>query len=150
MEWLDKLIFSLSRHKHPLPKHRVLKTTPFEDNLPKLILETKPVQKPWGEYLDLLREPGCVVKKIMVNPGQRPSLQSHEGRDEFWVIVEGEARVEVEGFIHNLKTKDTVFIERKAKHRVTNVGKEPLVFIETQLGNCSEDDIVRYEDDYGR
>jgi mannose-6-phosphate isomerase-like protein (cupin superfamily) len=115
------------------------------------------VDKPWGYYKVLHKEPGYQIKEIMVKSGQRLSLQSHKHRDEHWVIIQGYASI-VNGtdLLGNLlsygkKAGEYIFIRRGKKHRVKNVQQEDLIFIEIQTGDyLEEDDIVRYEDDYDR
>jgi mannose-1-phosphate guanylyltransferase/mannose-6-phosphate isomerase len=107
--------------------------------------------RPWGSYSNLREEDGYKVKVIQVDPGQQFSYQSHNKRSEHWVIVKGEAIVILEGKDHRLKTGDYIFIPRGAKHRMKNEGKVPVEFVEVQAGPyLGEDDIIRYEDDYGR
>jgi mannose-1-phosphate guanylyltransferase len=114
------------------------------------------VMRQWGRYDVLVDEPKYKAKKITVKPGQRLSLQSHEHRDEYWVIVQGVGDMTLGSDPCNLSTYvvrrgSTVNIVKNRLHRIANTGDEPLVFIETQLGDYTgEDDIVRYQDDYGR
>ena len=87
----------------------------------------------------------------MVLPGQRLSLQYHHHRAEQWTMVEGSAEVEIDGAVRAVAAGEHVHIPLGATHRIRNVGAEPLVFIEVQVGDVlDEDDIVRLEDDYGR
>ena len=106
--------------------------------------------RPWGSF-EILLDEGVKVKRIIVNPGQRLSYQSHNFRNEFWVITEGEADVTLNDDVINYKVNQVVEIPRLMKHRVQNNGKEKLVFIEVQTGTYfGEDDIIRLEDDYMR
>lgn len=108
-------------------------------------------QRPWGQYEVLLDEPTYKVKRIIVLPGQRLSLQMHHRRAEHWTIVVGEADVTVNEDTFRLAPGEHVYIPLEAKHRVANPGSAPLVFIEVQSGTYTgEDDIVRFSDDYGR
>lgn len=108
-------------------------------------------QRPWGSFTVLEKEQGFQVKKIVVDAGQRLSLQLHEHRDEHWVVVQGEGVVTIGESRIVVKKSERVFIPKKTKHRVENTQEEPLIFIEVQLGDyLEEDDIVRLEDDYGR
>ena len=94
--------------------------------------------------------PGAKVKRILVNPGHRLSLQSHQHRDEHWVVVRGVAEITLDNTVAQFGYGESVIIKRCTKHRLSCVGNEPTEIIEVQTGNsCSEDDIVRYEDDYG-
>ena len=107
--------------------------------------------RPWGYYVNVHEEPGFKLKKISVKPGKRLSLQSHEKRSEHWVIVKGIGKVQVGHDFHTLVPNQHVYIPKKVLHRIENVGTEELVFTETQVGEyLGEDDITRYEDDFGR
>jgi mannose-6-phosphate isomerase-like protein (cupin superfamily) len=106
--------------------------------------------RPWGRWEEYLNEPGYRVKRIIVNPGERLSLQKHEHRKEHWVVVRGEGIFTRNDEEIDVSEGDTCFIDVGDVHRIENDGEEPLVFIETQMGLCVEDDIIRMEDDYGR
>ena len=108
--------------------------------------------RPWGSFTTLTILPNCKVKKIEVSPNQRLSLQSHNYRDEHWVITNGIGIVQNGNYHIHVKENDYVFIPRETKHRITNCSETNcLQLIETQYGSyLEEDDIIRYEDDYGR
>ncbi len=107
--------------------------------------------RPWGWYETLSLGRRFQVKRIMVHPGAQLSLQSHVHRAEHWVVVEGTARVTVNEAVTLLTENQSVFIPLGAVHRMENPGKVPMYLIEVQSGAyLGEDDIVRYEDDYGR
>ena len=107
--------------------------------------------KPWGGFLVLEDGPTHKVKRIWVHPGQRLSYQKHLKRSEHWVILEGKARVILDGKEILLSQGEAVDIPLEAAHRIENVGDTRLTFIEVQWGEYfGEDDIVRLEDDYGR
>ena len=109
------------------------------------------VHRPWGSYQSLEESLGFQVKKIIVKPGQKLSLQYHHQRAEHWVIVAGIADVQIHEEIHRGKVGDTFFIPIEAKHRLSNPGDSDLTIIEVQQGEyLGEDDIVRLEDNYGR
>lgn len=109
------------------------------------------VEKPWGSYSDILRDKAYVLKTIAINPGQSLSLQRHFNRSEFWLVIEGEGNVQLGKLTHYIKEGQTVHIHRKEVHRATNTGSVPLVILELQYGpDCSEEDIERLEDNYGR
>lgn len=109
------------------------------------------VVKPWGSYTVLSEGEGFKVKKIVVKPGQRLSLQSHRHRNEHWVVVQGEATVQVGEEERVLRTNQNVYIGKEEKHRLSNYGTIELILIETQQGSYTgEDDIIRYEDIYDR
>jgi mannose-6-phosphate isomerase-like protein (cupin superfamily) len=111
--------------------------------------------RPWGTF-EILAFGGegeklYKVKRIVVNPGQRLSLQSHEKRGEKWVCADGIMTVENDSSIVNLNPGEHVTIAIGAKHRMSNNGEGPAVIIEIQTGSyLGEDDIKRYEDDYKR
>lgn len=106
--------------------------------------------RPWGRWEEYLNEPGYRVKRIIVHPGQRLSLQKHAHRKEHWVIARGQGRFTLDDAVRPVAEGDTVFIPIGGVHRIENDGDADLIIIETQLGLCLEDDIVRLEDDYGR
>ena len=111
----------------------------------------KTVSKPWGKYTVISESEIYKSKRIEVKQGKRLSLQSHKFRDELWTIVGGKAKVTLDDKEINLNYNDHVFIKKCQKHRIENCGQELLVFIEIQTGTYfGEDDIVRYQDDYGR
>jgi mannose-6-phosphate isomerase len=108
-------------------------------------------ERPWGHFCVLEDAVHHKVKRIVVSPGQRLSLQKHGRRREHWFVVEGEALVTLNGQDIHLATGDAVNILEEAWHRVQNLGEIPLVFIEVQTGDYfGEDDITRADDDYGR
>lgn len=106
--------------------------------------------RPWGRWEEYLNEPDYRVKRIIVNPGQRLSLQKHAHRKEYWVIASGKGQFTLDGTVQPVSTGDTLFIPVGGVHRIENDGDEDLIIIETQIGLCLEDDIIRLEDDYGR
>jgi mannose-6-phosphate isomerase len=111
----------------------------------------KKFKRPWGYYEILSDAPDHKVKRIVVAPDGRLSLQSHKLRNEHWFIVSGKGTASVDGKNHSLKTGCIVDIPRKSKHRVQNSSAENLVIIEVQTGKYfGEDDIERFADDYGR
>lgn len=107
--------------------------------------------RPWGSFTILADEQDHKVKRLVVKPGQRLSLQRHKHRCEHWLVVGGTARVTLNNTIIDLDPGESVEIERGDVHRVQNDGNVDVVFIEIQLGDYfGEDDIERLEDDYGR
>jgi len=109
--------------------------------------------RPWGWYQNIHEDEhsGYKVKIIHVDVGQRLSLQSHNSRSEHWVIVKGIAEVTVGNKTIVCKKDSQIYIPLKEIHRLKNIGYEDLEVIETQIGSyLGEDDIMRYEDDYGR
>jgi len=108
-------------------------------------------RRPWGEFVILDDGPAAKVKRITVDPGHRLSYQMHHKRSEHWVVVDGTAIVTLDGTDHTVEAGRTIEIPVGTAHRVRNDGANPLVFIEVQTGSYfGEDDIVRFEDDYGR
>jgi mannose-1-phosphate guanylyltransferase/mannose-6-phosphate isomerase len=109
------------------------------------------VYRPWGSYDGIESGPGFQVKRITVKPGASLSLQMHHRRAEHWVVVSGSARVTCDERVFDLGANQSTFIPLGSKHRLENVGDEPLELIEVQSGDyLGEDDIVRFEDIYGR
>lgn len=107
--------------------------------------------RPWGSYTVLESSERHKIKNIMVMPEKRLSLQLHHHRSEHWVVVKGMAQVEVDGRKFFLSPGESTFIKGGVKHRLSNPGKIPLEIIEVQLGDSvAEDDIVRFDDEYGR
>jgi len=107
--------------------------------------------RPWGSFEVLSDAPDHKVKRIVVRPGQRLSLQRHQLRAEHWFVVAGRAMVTVDHEEIVLDGGQAVDLPRGAWHRVANPGETDLVFIEVQTGEYfGEDDIERVEDDYGR
>lgn len=109
------------------------------------------VRRPWGSYVILEEGTGYKVKRIVVEPGHQLSLQLHRHRSEHWVFVRGEASVVCGDKAKTVQVNDRIFIPAGMKHRVVNTGEVPVEFIEVQHGHyLDEDDIVRFEDIYGR
>ncbi len=108
-------------------------------------------RRPWGSYTVLEEDRGFKVKRIEVLPGKRLSYQKHAQRAEHWFVVEGTAKVTLDGADITVRAGEAIDIPIGAAHRVENPGEGNLVFIEVQRGSyLGEDDIVRLHDDYGR
>lgn len=108
-------------------------------------------ERPWGKFEILLDSPETKVKKITVKPQQMLSYQFHYKRTEHWVIVSGTASVVLDGITYVYRPGQFLHIPKLIKHRVSNLGSEDLIIIETQTGEYfGEDDIVRLEDIYNR
>jgi mannose-1-phosphate guanylyltransferase len=111
----------------------------------------KTVSRPWGTYTVLEEGPRFKIKRIVVKPGASLSLQMHHHRSEHWVVVKGTAKVTNEDRQTMVYTNESTYIPAGNKHRLENPGKLELVLIEVQSGEyMGEDDIVRFEDKYGR
>jgi mannose-1-phosphate guanylyltransferase len=109
------------------------------------------VHRPWGTYTTLEQGDRFKMKRIEVKPGASLSLQMHHHRSEHWIVVTGMARVTNDDKEFNLATNESTFIRAGHNHRLANHGVIPLVLIEVQSGDyLGEDDIVRFEDTYGR
>lgn len=115
-------------------------------------------KRPWGSFYRLINTRTYWVKVLIVNPGQSLSLQSHEKRSETWICVKGEGKALIidypktlkNGNIHFLSPGSLVSIPTKTKHRLINDSDDLLRVVEIALGTPDEEDIIRYEDDYGR
>lgn len=107
--------------------------------------------RPWGYYVVLSDLDDHKVKRIIVYPGKRLSLQSHKRRSEHWMVVSGKGVVTLDSREVELSPGDSVDIPVGTRHRMTNRSDAPVVFVEIQTGDYfGEDDIERYEDDFGR
>lgn len=109
------------------------------------------VHRPWGTYEGIHAGTNFQVKHIVVKPGEKLSLQMHHHRAEHWIVVDGTALVTCDDRQFLLQANESTYIPLGAKHRLENPGKTPLQLIEVQSGSyLGEDDIVRFEDTYGR
>lgn len=108
--------------------------------------------RPWGHYKVLEEEKDTFkIKRITVNQGKRLSYQLHHHRGEHWIVVRGMAKVTVDGEEKFVRSGESIFFREGQKHRLENPGKTPLEIIEVQMGQyLEEDDIVRFDDEYGR
>tara|TARA_Y100000588_G_scaffold147530_1_gene161424 strand:- start:1028 stop:1381 length:354 start_codon:yes stop_codon:yes gene_type:complete len=108
-------------------------------------------KKPWGFFVTLHKEDGFIVKKIVVKPQHRLSLQRHLYRNEHWHVINGKGELQLEEKRIHIETGTSVDIPQNAWHRISNSGSIDLIFIEIQRGSSlTEEDIERKEDDYGR
>lgn len=111
----------------------------------------KQVYRPWGKYESVDDGNRYQVKRITVNPGGKLSVQMHHHRAEHWIVVTGTARVTLEGQSRLLTENESIYLPLGSTHALENPGKIPLELIEVQVGSyLGEDDIVRFEDQYGR
>ena len=108
-------------------------------------------ERPWGNYIKLFQEAGVWVKRVEVKPGARLSLQKHKYRSEKWNIVTGKGLVVIDGNETEVGPGSVVDVPLGAVHRIGNIGRDKLVFIEVACGDkLSEEDIIRLQDDYDR
>lgn len=108
-------------------------------------------ERPWGYYIKFLEESGVWVKRVEVKPKGRLSLQKHNNRSEKWNIVSGEGLVTIDKKETNVFAGSVIDVPVGAVHRIANIGSGNLIFIEVACGeHLSEEDIIRYEDDYDR
>jgi mannose-1-phosphate guanylyltransferase len=109
------------------------------------------VCRPWGKYDSIDHAEGYQVKRITVNPGAKLSVQMHYHRSEHWIVVAGKARVHYSERSLDLNVNESTYHAKEVIHALENLGEMPLELIEVQVGDyLGEDDIVRYEDRYGR
>lgn len=137
---------------HKDKTHQVKKVfDALKNNYVKESIEPKTVQRPWGSYSTMLEGPGYKIKRFVVAPGHSLSLQLHQHRSEHWVVLSGEAQVQRGEENFTLKKGEGTFIPPNTKHRILNPGSSALEIIEVQNGDyVAEDDIVRFDDEYGR
>ena len=111
----------------------------------------KRIFRPWGRFTSIEKGSSWQVKKLELKPNASISLQMHYHRSEHWIIVNGTAKVEIDETITILNKNESIYIPLGSKHRLSNPGVIPLILIEVQSGSyLGEDDIVRFEDNYGR
>jgi mannose-1-phosphate guanylyltransferase/mannose-6-phosphate isomerase len=114
-------------------------------------VEHRRIYRPWGYYQDVDLASRYRVKRIVVKPGSKLSLQKHFHRSEHWVMVQGTAEVTVNNEVRTVHENESVYIPIGSIHRLANPGKIPLELVEVQVGSyLGEDDIVRFDDVYGR
>lgn len=117
----------------------------------KEIAENVTMYRPWGSYTILAEGPGYKVKRIIINPGQKLSLQLHYHRSEHWTVISGTGKCTLDDKTVIFRENESTYIPIGVKHRLENPGKIPLAIIEVQNGKyLGEDDIVRFDDIYGR
>ncbi|MBI2996699.1 MAG: phosphomannose isomerase type II C-terminal cupin domain [Candidatus Melainabacteria bacterium] len=113
--------------------------------------DISPAPRPWGSYVVLLDSEYCKVKKLIINPKKRFSLQYHNKRTETWTIIKGKLEITIGGKKEIYSYGQTVSVPVGIKHRIKNIEDEAAEIIEVQTGTYfGEDDIVRLEDDFGR
>jgi mannose-6-phosphate isomerase len=108
-------------------------------------------ERPWGKYFVVFLEEFYKIKKVLVYPDKRLSLQYHKFRQEHWLILTGKAKITVNDKEIILNAGESIDIDKQAIHRIQNISDVDLIFIEIQTGTyLGEDDIVRLEDDFNR
>ena len=108
-------------------------------------------ERPWGSYETLAMNGLHQVKRLVVNPGKRLSLQFHNFRSEHWIVVSGTGKAWVKGEVFPICENQHVFIPQGANHRIVNDSDAEMILIEVQYGSyLGEDDIVRIQDDFNR
>ena len=112
-------------------------------------LTIKDDMRPWGNFKQFTQNTASTVKIITINPNESLSLQSHEKREEFWHVMRGEGIFEINGSSYEVVTDDEYYVKKEEKHRMI-AGENGLQILEIAFGEFDEDDIVRYEDKYGR
>lgn len=123
----------------------------YKQSQPELTHVHRTAHRPWGTYTILEDTLGYKIKRIMVKPGKRLSLQKHFHRNEHWIVLSGTATVTVGEKTFSVHPNESTYIKAGEIHRLANLGKIPLTIIETQVGEYTgEDDIVRIEDDFNR
>ncbi len=143
----DAILVADKNHSHKIKNSfEKIKQSNFNQHL-----QHPTVYRPWGYYTVLEEGKNFKVKKVAVEPKQRLSLQLHKKRAEHWTVLKGNAKVELNNKIFNLKSHQSIDIPIGAKHRLENIMREPLEIIEVQSGDyLKEDDIIRFDDKYGR
>jgi mannose-6-phosphate isomerase-like protein (cupin superfamily) len=122
-----------------------------KDRFPSMAETHLTVQRPWGSYTVLEEGSHFKIKSIEVSPHSKLSLQSHTHRSEHWVVVSGTATVINGDRVLTVKTNESTYIQAGNRHRLENNTDQPLIIIEVQTGErLTEDDIIRYDDIYGR
>ncbi len=106
-------------------------------------------ERPWGGFEKFVQNEPVSVKRIWVEPGKRLSLQSHTMRSELWTMLSGSMEVQVDDVVRTVSTGDQIFVPCGSKHRATGLDARA-EWLEIAFGTFDEDDIVRFEDDFGR
>ncbi len=108
------------------------------------------IHKPWGNFKQYTHNQLSTVKILTVNPNVRLSLQSHTKREELWIILDEGVSVEIDGNITTPKLAEEVLVPLGAKHRLIGAPDKTCRVLEISFGQFDEEDIIRYEDDFGR
>lgn len=109
------------------------------------------IEKPWGYYENIYKDNNILIKKITIFSNSKLSLQSHTHRSEYWTIIEGKGQYIIGDNLFDFTEGNSIFIPQNVKHRLINNSNKNIIIIEIQKGEIiSEEDIIRYEDDYLR
>jgi mannose-1-phosphate guanylyltransferase len=123
----------------------------LKDHNNELLTTHYKVHRPWGKFETLIDDNGYKIKRIVVKPGKRLSLQKHFHRNEHWIVVSGTATVTVGDETKLIRPNESTYIKMGEIHRLSNEGKIPVILIEAQVGEYTgEDDIIRVDDDFKR
>lgn len=123
----------------------------LKEKAPKYVEEHQTLHRPWGHFTVLETGERYKIKRIVVHPGQKLSLQLHYHRSEHWIIIKGTAKITLDDQEQLLHENESIFVPKSTMHRLENPGKVSLEIIEVQVGEyVGEDDIIRFEDIYGR
>lgn len=106
-------------------------------------------KRPWGYFERYTNNEPCTVKMVYVDGDKRLSLQYHNNRSEFWKVIKGPVKVQLNEDVRLLQTDDSITIPKKAVHRLMGAGRDAII-LEISKGEFDESDIVRLEDDYKR
>jgi mannose-1-phosphate guanylyltransferase/mannose-6-phosphate isomerase len=153
---LDKLaVIAVRDAVFVAPMERVAEVKELVEGLKReerdCVVTPPKVARPWGSYEAIADGPRFQVKHIIVDPGETLSLQMHYHRAEHWVVVRGSAQVTVGDAVSILQENESTYIPAGTRHRLANPGKVPMELVEIQCGPyLGEDDIVRFDDEYGR
>jgi mannose-1-phosphate guanylyltransferase/mannose-6-phosphate isomerase len=139
----------ITKRGHAQKVKEIINKLKSEDR--KEALEHVTTYRPWGSYTVLEEGPRYKIKRVVVNIGEKLSLQLHHHRSEHWVVIRGTAKVTVGDLEKLVHENESIYIPKSTLHRLGNPGKVPLEIIEVQNGEyVGEDDIVRFDDHYGR
>ena len=123
----------------------------FKKNKPKYYKKYNVFYRPWGKYINLFKGKGFLIKELVIHSNSSISLQKHNHRSEYWLVISGKAIITINKKKILKKANESVFIPQGAVHRIENPFKVPLKIMEAQTGSIlKETDIVRYKDIYGR
>jgi len=120
------------------------------NTIPEQKPEVALVERPWGHFKQYIHNNPCTVSLMTVHPGQRLSLQSHEGRAELWIVLDSGALVQVGEHERVCQEGEEIWIRAGEKHRLSSVSGQSVRVLEVAFGNWQQTDITRYEDDFDR